>query len=237
MATEQLASEPAADRAGRVARWDRLVAWALLATLAVLGAALVLSGERESSLGELRQAVVAGEVAEVGLSEGLPVGADGWTHVRVRWQGRFVDEVTTVVQASDPRAAGRAERGTDAPVVIGEVAEALGLDAAGVRVVEIPAVRSGTSIALVGITGPGWLALGYLAVLAAALVLSSAREPWWATRWAWGWLMLLVPVAGVVGFLLLGGPTGLARPRHPDRRLTGGWGFLLALLIQGSAGS
>ena len=237
MATEQLVPGRAPRDVGRSTRWDRLVAWALLATLAVLGAALVLSGEREVGIGDLQHAITRGEVTEVGLSEGLPDGADGFAHVRIRWEGRVVDQVTTVVEASDRAAAKRAASSTDAPVLVGDVAEALGIDAAGVRVVDIPPVRAGTSTAFMGITGPGWIVLAYLAVVVAALVLTSAREPWRATRWAWGWLVLLVPVAGFLAFLVFGGPTGLARPRQPSRRLTGGWAFLLALLLHGPAGS
>jgi hypothetical protein len=90
-----------------------------------------------------------------------------------------------------------------------------------------------------GISGPGWLGLFYLVLLAATLVLKGGPRPWRATRWAWAWLVLLVPPYGIAAYLVLGGPTGLLRPRDPRRVwLTGGWAFLLALVLGGaSAGS
>jgi hypothetical protein len=234
--TTQLVPSRTRDPGPRTSRWERVAAWTLLAALAALGAVLVLFGERQASLSDLQARVAAGDVTEVGLSEGLPADAVGRGTVRVRWRGQVLDQVTTVVQASDAQQARLAERQGRAPVVVGDVAEALGLDAAGVRIVEIPPWPTGSSTTFMGIMGPAWTALGYLVVLGASLVLSAAREPWRATRWAWGWLMLLVPVVGVVAFLLLGGPTGLARPRDPSRRLTGGWAFLLGLLLTVPAG-
>ena len=53
-----------------------------------------------------------------------------------------------------------------------------------------------------------------------------------ATRWAWFWLQWN-PV-GVLAFLLLSGPVpGVPAPRPGARRLTGGWAFLLSLLLGG----
>jgi hypothetical protein len=46
---------------------------------------------------------------------------------------------------------------------------------------------------------------------------------------------LLVPVS-VPLFLLLAGPTpGLPAPRDPARRLTGGWAFLICLVVTAAA--
>ena len=38
---------------------------------------------------------------------------------------------------------------------------------------------------------------------------------------------------GSLAFLLLGGPLGVLRPRDLNRRLTGGWAFLIALVFLG----
>ncbi len=76
----------------------------------------------------------------------------------------------------------------------------------------------------------------YVVLLGATLVLNGGPRPWRATRWAWAWLVLLVPPFGIAAYLALGGPTGLFRPRDPRRVwLTGGWAFLLALLLGGGS--
>lgn len=50
-----------------------------------------------------------------------------------------------------------------------------------------------------------------------------------------GAVVLLAGPLGCVAYLLLGGPLGVARPRNPSRRLTGGWAFLLAMIFFGGA--
>jgi lipopolysaccharide export LptBFGC system permease protein LptF len=58
---------------------------------------------------------------------------------------------------------------------------------------------------------------------------------WRLTRWAWGWFVLLAGPLGCAAYLLLGGPLGVARPRNPSRRVTGGWAFLLAMFFFGGS--
>lgn len=79
----------------------------------------------------------------------------------------------------------------------------------------------------------GWLV--FVASAATLLLLIGGPQPWRATRWAWFWLALPVAPLGLLAYFLLGGPLGVARPRHPNRRLTGGWAFLLALVFFGGA--
>jgi len=81
---------------------------------------------------------------------------------------------------------------------------------------------------------PGVEPLGVLRLAgwcAALALLLGGAEPLRATRWAWFWL-LTVPYVGVPAFLLLSGPTpGLPGPRPGRHRLTGGWAFLLSVLL------
>ena len=67
--------------------------------------------------------------------------------------------------------------------------------------------------------------------LAVLLLIVGGPEPWRATRWAWGWVVLLAGPLGSVAYLLLGGPLALLRPHAGHRRLTGGWAFLLAWFL------
>jgi len=73
---------------------------------------------------------------------------------------------------------------------------------------------------------------GGIAVLAALFLLIGGREPRLATRWAWFWLFLQVPPAILVFVLIEPTPLWRTAPQ-PARasRLTGGWGFLLGLVL------
>jgi len=86
-----------------------------------------------------------------------------------------------------------------------------------------------------GWRGSVWTGLqGFVAWFAALVLLRHGPEPWRATRWAWGWLVLLGGPLGALAYLLLGGPLGARRPTEVGGRLTGGWAFLLALILFGN---
>ncbi|MBB2892973.1 hypothetical protein [Flexivirga oryzae] len=82
------------------------------------------------------------------------------------------------------------------------------------------------------------LGLGMTATFVAALfVLINGPQPRWATRWGWFWLILNPALVVTLPlFLLASGP--LRPTDHPEpptgRRLTGGWAFLLAVIVLGS---
>lgn len=223
--------EPARLATQPPARLDRIVAWVLLAGVLVMYAAAAVVGERETDLPHLRAAIASGEVTEVRLSEGLDDGSRGYIGVKVAWEQHGVSHSTTVTQASGERQARQARRGNaSTPVAVGDVADFLTADGQQVRVAGTTQRPFGTSTEVLGFTVPGGFFVAQLVITCATLLLIGAREPWRATRWAWAWLVLLTPV-GVPGFLLLGGMTGLLRPKAPQRRLTAGWALLLALLV------
>jgi hypothetical protein len=199
---------------------------------------MFVSGERASTFGHLEGLVVAGEVSAVEVvGEPLPADSLGYAGIEVRWREGWVLRSASVTQATNERQAAKALRATGAPVVIGSIEDHLRVLDPDVTLTR--GERRSTTFEMGGISGPGWLGLFYLVLLAATLVLNGGPRPWRATRWAWAWLVLLVPPYGIAAYLVLGGPTGLLRPRDPRRVwLTGGWAFLLALVLGGAyAGS
>ncbi|MFC7494663.1 MULTISPECIES: hypothetical protein [unclassified Nocardioides] len=78
---------------------------------------------------------------------------------------------------------------------------------------------------------PTWAPLLLIVVqLGAMWVVKFGAEPRLATRWAWFWLVWMLPPVGALAFLVLGGSTVRWLPRSAYR-LTGGWAFLLLVAI------
>jgi hypothetical protein len=213
--------------------WGRLalvVGWVLLVAVAFV------VGERPSTLRDLEQAVAAGEVHEVRITRGLGAQETGVVPVQVHWRNGMLGYTTEVIEAR-PRneAPRRSERGDATAVIGGDLGTRLQAAQPGLEVVRVAPTSWSTT--LLGWQLPGSAGLGVLALMVATLmVLAGSPEPWRATRWAWFWLMLVAAPVGVPAYLLLAGPLPLVpAPRTPARRLTGGWAFLLALVLSSAA--
>jgi hypothetical protein len=213
--------------AGWVRRRMLLAGLWLLVVIAVAPIA-----QRPASLSALYEAAENGRLGTVRLTEGLPPGATGYVTQHVVWRDAWwVLRRTSVVvvspgerppaELSEPRA-----RTTD------DVAAQLRQRDRRVRLASMD--REPSSFSVHGWTLPGWVGPALIVhTLLTLFVLVNGPEPWRATRWAWFWL--LTPPIGTMVFLVLSGPTpGLPRPRGRGRRLTGGWAFLLALVIGGA---
>ena len=230
--TPASASRPAP--AGEWDRYDRIVGWTLMLLLAGLAAGMLAQGTRTSSLADLESHVASGEVRQVEvIGEHLPPGSDGYTMVEVVWRTGVVRQSATVFEAGTERAARRARRSdADRRVVLGTVEDHLHAQEPDLALTQ--GSRPSSAITIGPLTGPGWVGIGWLALVIGCLAMTGPRT-WRASGWAWAWLILLVPPYGVLAFLVLGGPTGLFPPRNPRRpRLTGGWAFLLGLLLGGA---
>ncbi|QOR69839.1 hypothetical protein IM660_14415 [Ruania alkalisoli] len=90
----------------------------------------------------------------------------------------------------------------------------------------------------------GWSTLPALFAGAGILiVLATGPQPWFATRWAWFWLGAAIPVLWLAFLLFEPRPLWhsarlasaerepVPNPEDQDRRLTGGWAFLIAGVV------
>ena len=223
-------------RHGTWGRVPRVVAWALVLGWLVTAVAVVATTERTRSLGDLESAVASGDVGVVGVSGSLGPGDTGFSTVELHWSSHGLGYVSEVrqVQGSD-RAVATMQTGGSLRVVRGDLTAYLtGLDPS-LRLEEVPSTLrvSGLYVNALGWQVAGWLVWPLLALLAMTLrLVSVSPEPWRATRWAWGWVVVGLGPLGCLAYLLAGGPTGALRPpARPGRGLTGGWAFLLVIIL------
>jgi hypothetical protein len=205
MSTGVLIEPWAVDTGGRWFRWLR---YGLLGCAALLMVAGLVLGARTTPVGRLEGDVATGDVHSVRMIGEGP-GYDG--PVRVQWRPGLIRHQTEVTPAR-VRALLRLQPGLS------------------VRRAPWPSSES----TVWGWSLPGWMGLAVATLLLTSFgLLISGPQPWRATRWAWFWL-ILTPL-GVPAFLLLSGRTPLLPdPRPTARRLTGGWAFLLSLVLGSS---
>lgn len=211
----------------------RRVGWALLAGWTVMFAAMLLGGERQTTLADLEDDVASGRVESVALTEGLGPRDRGYAVVEAQWSRGPLRYTTEVVEAQPRRAASPSGADRDTAVIRGDLPARLAALDPDLRIE--PLSRSGTGSVLGWQVPPSLLTGSLVLVLGGFALLALGPEPWRATRWAWVWILLTGPVGGVA-FLVLGGPTSLASPpSDTSRRLTGGWAFLLTALVSAAA--
>ena len=211
-------------------RWDR-VRWAVLAGWILLVGALPFVGERTASWSDVRDLVASGKVHSVVIDNQLPLSDSGSGKVTIHWRHGLLRYVTMVRQTNGVVDGDYSEYNND------DVTAYLN-SAPGDRLSELqpglkvtpgrgsPAYHNkllgfatewpyGNAKILLWVVGFG--------------VLLAGPQPWRATRWAWFW-WITNPI-GVAAFLLLAGPlVRRTQPANVNRRLTGGWSFLLAIV-------
>ncbi len=221
----------------RTRRWTMTGrAVALLWMVALL--MIVLAGERRSDLGVLHGGLADGSVSEVRVT-GLPEGGvtNGFATVRLSWDSRFLHRYTEIMAVSSGRTASRAQNSAQLPVVVGDPVATLEDLRPDVGIVR-DEHRSGNFWETGGWTLHGWpgtlIGLTFVATL---LLLLGGPQPWRATRWAWFWIVLALPLLGAVAYVLFGGPFAAVPPNDRERRLSGGWAFLIGLFLLGGYGA
>lgn len=199
--------------------------WCLVAGNVLLLVVAVLFGARAGSWSGLEAAVASGRVTGVAVAGGLD--GSGSSVQEVTWREGLLQRRVQVLVS--PPGSQSTSTLVQVPQDAGRVLAELG---PGLVVERDHRDTSGSA------SFWGW-AMPFPAAVTVALLLGWAcwlgllvhgPAPWRATRWAWFWLSW-VP-GGVVAFFLLAGPTpGVRPPRRAARRLTGGWAFLLSLLL------
>jgi len=175
-----------------------------------------LSQPVERSLGDLLRGLEAGEVTRVVLGPPMEEGVNGAFSQRVEWEVPGRDGYATYEVSTVP-----GQRVDEDTVIMQAVADSPGAVVLERRVSSWP-----------GPSGIQWnpFAIVHLMML---FVLIGGPQPRGATKWAWFWLSFL-PL-GWAAFLLLE-PVLVWRRREfypPERRFTGGWAWITAVLAQG----
>jgi hypothetical protein len=212
-----------------VVRAGTALGWLLLV------AAVLVTGERVTSVEALLAAAAEGDVDEVRVAgEGLPPGARGFVTQEVHWSEGGLHYLARIVQAQPRRAGLRHRTGADRHLVVTtDTAAYLAERTDGVRVVRDGSQTNRLTSGIGPYQVPDAALSGlWLLLLATVVLLVRGPRPRRATRWAWCWLMVGAAPVGVPAFLVLSGPLPLLpRPRPGARVLTGGWAFLLTVLL------
>ena len=233
MTTDTTVPQEVAYDEWRERRWR--VTGMLVVLLWLATAALTVTlGERRSDLGRLQDALSAGTVSEVEVAgypeEGI---GNGYARVELHWDG-WVDRYAEVVVAFPREPYDGSFNPEGLPVIVGDPADALRSFDEDVQVTYSD--NRSSAGGFLGWQGPqSILLLGIAAWLAAILLAFNGPQPWRVTRWGWAWFLVFAGPVGSGLYLLLGGPLGLWPPRNPDRRLTGGWALLIAMVLFGGS--
>ena len=192
--------------------WWRVLAWLLVVGWVLVLAVVVLAGEQQATRYDLREDVRAGRAHQVSAEFYSP-GRRG--PVTVHWR-------TSPISGYHARIGAQQLRALDVEVVRHER-------------------PAGVHARLLGreVRGGAWLLGGGLGLLLATFaLLGTSPRLWRATYWGWFWPILLLPPLGPLAYLVLGGATGaVGPPREQARRLTGGWSFLLCVVVGSALGS
>jgi hypothetical protein len=209
-----------------MSRVRTVVAWALVVVWLVATVLGVRNAVVESTYADLRAGLDSGEITEVVVVG--DVSPPGRGTVEVQWDGFPADHYASV-RAVGRRDDVRAMRQWG-PVLQAPVVETLREEYPDL------VVTTSDRFALdrVGFWQPA-LAIG--AALWTVLLVITTPGPLRATRWAWFWIIGILPPAGPIAFLLLGGPTGLVKEKPGTQPMTGGWAFLIAAVINSALGT
>lgn len=206
------------------ARIVLILAWAAIVFNAVTEA-------REASLGDLGRDLSDGQVTAIEVERADP-GTQAQGTFLLRWDAGLVDSFTRYEYDESA--------GVDEAAGLLEQARSDGVPVQVVSIGQYPPAGDVTKDGWLVTTFGPWVGLAGLLVIGASLtVLISGPQPWFATKWAWFWLVWAVPVLWLVFLALEPRPLRLSvrwaaagRPApllgDGTHRLTGGWAFVIA---------
>lgn len=204
-----------------------LLGWVLALVPAVSGI------EESASYAHLQRDLRSGQVDEVRVTGDI-LGSDeaGYSVVTVHWRQGWRGFATEVVQVQGDDVD---QPPKDLTKVRGSIADDL-LELRPGLAIEREPLHATSNATLLGdqVTG-AWAWVVVVLFIASLGLLVTGPEPRRATRWAWFWLWSVVPPLFVIAFLALGGSvSGREHVGGRRGRLTGGWAFLIALVLGGA---
>ncbi|UFU07500.1 hypothetical protein [Ruania halotolerans] len=207
--------------------WTLVVVRAVLLVAALAMAIPAATQAYREPLGQLRADLEAGRVTSMEIERPEPgTGAEG--QFEVRWDAGLFDSIAQYEYSS--------ERDLDEGADLVRAAHA-----AGVEVVVID--LDDDFVRIDGVLARQLAPVGLLTAAGILIVLITGPQPWFATKWAWFWLATAIPVLWLVYLLIEPRPLWLsirlARAGrepvplvdHQERRLTGGWAFLIGAVL------
>ncbi|WP_180935749.1 hypothetical protein [Nocardioides ungokensis] len=219
---------------GRQGRVPRILVLLLILGWLATTVAVVIQGERRSSLDDLQAAIDRGEVTHVWERGALMSGSRDPSPVRLAWRSGGLRHFATATQYRGRNQERRAPEGAP-DVIIGDLAEQLTRAGADVRVE--PDLRTTAPHAFT-FTPWGWHVFGWPVYVALALLLLTLRVlvvaecTRGASRWGWCWLITAAPIPFSLAYLALGEPAGWGpATRREARKLGGVCAFLVATAL------
>ena len=195
------------------------------------------TGARDATVADLERDLAAGRVTAIEVERADPDDSIQG-RLGLRWDAGWRDSFV--------RYEYHGQQGVDEAAQLLDQAEAQGVPVQVVSLSEYPVHRSVTSDGWFASTfGPGVAVVAFLTFCASLMLLITSPPPWLATKWAWFWTTSAVPLLWLAYLALEPRPLRhslqVARahrvpaPLHlgPDRRLAGGWAFLLAGVLSG----
>jgi hypothetical protein len=226
--------------ASAVPTQQRVIGWALLVCWVGLVICTLVLGHRTSTFAQLEADVAAGKAADVHVAGGLDPDSTGFSLVQVEWRRGMLGYSTEVLEVRPRREAGAGRASNDVTRVLVDqtVAERLAEIDPGLPVATTD--WRGWHPVWDGWTRPAWMGVAGLAALVATVaLLAYGPAPQPATRWGWFWLIVIAAPLGALAYLLMGAATATssATGTRSDRRLTGWWALLLALVVEYATGA
>jgi len=200
-----------------------LVLRVLIAVGLVVGGAQIAARPVQKSVSELMDGLALGQVRTLTI-ERLPADSPGSGTFQVAWTGSGRPGYASYQLSKD----------VGQPPV-DEGAAILAAAASSPSPVGVELRNDGSRIPGIPDVTPTWLTLSSLVALG---LLIAGRQPRLATKWAWFWLAVAMMPFWLAFVVLEPVPMWSDQPQPMvRRRLTGGWAFLLSLLLAGAVAS